>query len=62
MIVQDTAGLYIPTHDHISFSPSAAPATGDQVITYKKGGASGTTVATLTISYSNGNITTVVRS
>lgn len=55
-------GLEIPPHNHISFSPAAAPSTGDQVITYKEGGASGTTVATLTITYSNGDITTVVRS
>lgn len=61
MLVQDIAGLYIPPHDHISFSPAAAPADGDQVITYKKDGASGTTVATLTITYSSGEITTVVR-
>jgi hypothetical protein len=61
MLVQDIAGLYIPPHDHISISPAAAPTNGDQVLTYKKDGASGPTVATLTITYSSGEITTVVR-
>jgi len=42
MLVQDIAGLYIPQHDYISISPTAAPSTGDQAITYKLGGASGT--------------------
>jgi len=62
MLVQDIAGLYIPTHDHISISPATAPSTGNQVITYKEGGASGTTVATVTVTYSSGDISTVVRS
>jgi hypothetical protein len=62
MLVQDIAGLYIPPHDYISISPTAAPSTGTQTITYKDGGASGTTVATLTITYASGNVSTVVRS
>lgn len=62
MLVQDIAGLYIPSHDYISISPTAAPSTGTQTITYKEGGASGTTVATLTITYASGNVSTVVRS
>jgi len=61
MLVQDIAGLYIPQHDYISISPSAAPTDGDQTITYKIGGASGTTVATLTVTYVGGNVSTVVR-
>ena len=61
MLVQDIAGLYIPPHDYISISPTAAPSTGDQTITYKKGGASGTTVAVLTVTYDAGNVSTVVR-
>tara|TARA_B100002052_G_scaffold228597_1_gene211150 strand:- start:2203 stop:2391 length:189 start_codon:yes stop_codon:yes gene_type:complete len=62
MLVQDIAGLYIPPHDYISITPTAAPSTGTQTITYKEGGASGTTVATLTITYAGGNVSTVVRS
>jgi len=61
MLVQDIAGLYIPQHDYISISPSAAPTDGDQTITYKFGGASGSTVATLTVTYVGGNVSTVVR-
>jgi len=61
MLVQDIAGLYIPQHDYISISPSAAPTDGDQTITYKFGGASGSTVATLTVTYVAGNVSTVVR-
>ena len=52
MLVQDISGLYIPSHDYISISPTTTPSTGDQVFTYKKGGASGTTVATVTVTYS----------
>ena len=55
-------GLEIPPHDYLSISPTAAPSTGTQTITYKEGGASGTTVATLTITYASGNVSTVVRS
>ena len=61
MLVQDIAGLYIPQHDYISISPTAAPSTGDQTITYKLGGASGTTVAVLTVTYDAANVSTVVR-
>lgn len=61
MLVQDIAGLYIPQHDYISISPSAAPTDGDQTITYKIGGASGSTVAILTVTYVSGNVSTVVR-
>jgi len=61
MLVQDIAGLYIPQHDYISVSPTAAPTDGDQTITYKYGGASGKTVAILTVTYVGGNVSTVVR-
>jgi len=61
MLVQDIAGLYIPQHDYISISPSAAPSNGDQTITYKIGGASGSIVAVLTVTYVGGNVSTVVR-
>ena len=62
MLVQDISGLYIPTHDHITISPSTAPSTGTQTVTYKEGGASGTTVATVTITYVSGDVSSVVRS
>jgi hypothetical protein len=61
MLVQDIAGLYIPQHDYISISPTAAPTNGNQVVTYKSGGASGNTVATLTITYVSGDVSTVVK-
>jgi len=61
MLVQDIAGLYIPQHDYFSISPSAAPSNGDQTITYKIGGASGSIVAVLTVTYVGGNVSTVVR-
>lgn len=55
-------GLEIPTHDYISFSPTSAPATGTQTITYKTGGAGGTTVATLTLTFSGGDLASVAKS
>jgi hypothetical protein len=59
---QIAAGLSIPKHDYISFSPSAAPSTGNQTITYKTGGAGGTTVATLTLAFVTGNLASVTKS
>lgn len=58
----DIEGLSIPAHDYISFSPTSAPATGTQTITYKTGGAGGTTVATLTLTFSGGDLASVARS
>jgi hypothetical protein len=55
-------GLDLPPHDYITISPSTAPSSGNQVITYKEGGASGTTVATVTITYASGDVSTIVRS
>ena len=57
-----TRGLNIPAHDYISFSPAAAPTDGDQTVTYKQGGAGGTTVATLTLTYAGGELSAVARS
>jgi hypothetical protein len=55
-------GLEIPAHDYISFDPLTAPATGIQNITYKTGGAGGTTVATLTLTFSGGALASVAKS
>ena len=55
-----TRGLNLPAHDYISIPP--APADGDQIITYRRGGASGDVVATLTVTYVGGEVSTVVRS
>ncbi len=57
-----TRGLNIPAHDYISFAPATAPSDGDQVITYRRGGASGSIVAALTLTYSGGDISAVTRS
>ena len=61
MLVQNIAGLYIPQHDHIAISPPTAPTDGDQTIVYKLGGAAGTVVATLTLTFVGGDVSTVVR-
>lgn len=55
-------GLEIPAHDYIGISPSTAPSTGNQTITYKTGGAGGTTVATLTLAFVSGNLASVTKS
>ena len=51
------AGLVTTPFDYISIDPPSQPTT----IIYKRGGASGTTVATLTIAYSGSNISTVTK-
>jgi hypothetical protein len=56
------AGLNIPLHDYIAFSPASAPSTGSQTVTFKVGGSSGETVATLVLTYSSGNLASVVKS
>lgn len=54
------AGLSIPAHDYLSFSYTSGNLTG---ITYKSGGSSGTTVATLTLGYDgSNNLTSVTKS
>lgn len=51
-------GLINNNYDYISASPNlTAPTT----ITFKKGGSSGTTVATLTFAYSGSDITSITR-
>lgn len=54
-------GLEIPTHDYISNSyDGSGNLTG---VVYKRGGASGRTVATLTLTYdANDNLLTVTKS
>lgn len=52
-------GLDIPAHDYIALSYTGADLTG---VVYKTGGSSGTTVATLTLAYSNGRLASVTRS
>jgi DNA repair ATPase RecN len=47
--------------DYVSFSPAAAPSTGTQDVAFKVGGAAGTTVATLTLTYSSGNLSSVAK-
>ena len=61
-VKQMAQGFHIPEYDYLEFSPAAAPATGNQIITYKTGGASGTTVATLTLTYSSSNLVSVAKS
>jgi hypothetical protein len=54
-------GLEIPTHDYISNTYDGN--NNLTVAVYKRGGASGTTVATLTMTYDgNDNLLTVTRS
>ena len=53
-------GLEIPTHDYIANTYSGTNLT---VAVFKRGGASGTVVATLTMTYDvSGNVLTVTRS
>lgn len=52
-------GLSIPEHDYISLSYTGSDLTG---VVYKTGGSGGTTVATLTLAYSDGNLTSVTKS
>ena len=53
-------GLSIPAHDHIALSYTGSNLTG---VTYKSGGASGSTVATLTLAYDgSNNLTSVTKS
>jgi len=57
MLVQDIAGLYIPQHDYVSLTYVAAGnGVGEiETITYKQGGASGNTVAVVTLTYDANN-------
>ena len=57
MLVQDIAGLYIPQHDYVVITYVAAGNGVGEIdtITYKQGGASGTTVAVMTLGYNADN-------
>lgn len=56
----DLVGLEIPAHDYLSLSYTGSNLTG---VVYKTGGASGTTVATLTLGYDgSNNLTSVTKS
>ena len=64
MLVQDIAGLYIPQHDYVSLTYVASGnGVGEiETITYKQGGASGATVAVLTLAYdANNKLVTVTK-
>jgi len=55
--VRNLPGLNIPQHDYISVS-YVGSTNNINTVTYKEGGASGTTVATLTFSYTTSPPTT----
>lgn len=52
-------GLSIPEHDYISLGYTGSDLT---TVVYKTGGSSGTTVATLTLAYTAGNLVSVTKS
>ena len=56
-LVRDTSGLSIPTHDYLAFTYVATGNGAGEVstITYKTGGASGATVAVVTMAYNSDN-------
>ena len=56
-LVQNTSGLYIPRHDYLAFTyVSSGNGAGEiNTITYKTGGSTGTTVATVTMAYNSDN-------
>jgi hypothetical protein len=53
------AGMAIPANDYISLSYTSGNLTS---VVYKSGGASGTTVATLTLAYSGSDLISVTKS
>jgi len=64
LLTQRIGALPVPPHDYQTFTYSAAGVANDDlltVITYKRGGAGGTTVATVTIAYvgATNNITSM---
>lgn len=64
MLVQDIAGLYIPQHDYVSLTYVASGnGVGEiETITYKQGGASGATVAVMTLGYdANNKLVTITK-
>ncbi len=56
--VQDMTQLVPKVYDHISLSYASGEISG---VVYKQGGPSGSTVATLTLGYTNGELTSVTR-
>lgn len=53
-------GLAIPEHDYVSMTYSGTNMTG---VVYRQGGASGTVVTTLALTYDgNGNVLTIAKS
>lgn len=54
-----TTSINIPAHDYISMTYSGTDMTG---VVYKRGGSGGTTVATLALTYSGGNLVSVTKS
>jgi hypothetical protein len=52
-------GFSIPSYYHISLTYSGTTLTG---VVYKTGGSGGTTIATLALTYSGGNLTSVTKS
>jgi len=64
MLVQDIAGLYIPQHDYVSLTYVASGNGAGEIetITFKQGGASGATVAVMTLAYDvNNKLSTVTK-
>ena len=64
MLVQDIAGLYIPSHDYVALTYVASGNGAGEIetVSYKQGGASGATVAQLTLAYDASNrLQTVTR-
>ena len=65
MLTKNIDGFYIPHHDHISLTYVTSGNNGAGEIattTFKKGGPSGTVVATLTFSYdANNNLVSVTK-
>ena len=55
--VRNVAGLNIPQHDYLSISYYSGT-NNIQTVTYKEGGSTGQTVATLTFSYTTNPPTT----
>ncbi len=54
------AGLAIPEHDYVSCTYTGTNMTG---VVYRQGGAGGTVVTTLTLTYDgNGNVLTITKS
>lgn len=51
-------GLSLPSHDYVGLSYTGSDLT---TVTFKRGGSGGTVVATLTLTYSGGLLSTVTK-